>query len=241
MSRIVPGIHSAREALVVRPKAVKELWLREGNLNPELEELEQLAKKSRVGIKRVAQKTLERQVASHQGVIAFVDGEPAWPSTRDLKTSATGFILALDSLEDPHNVGSIMRTAWGMGALGVIVTKSHSAGLAPASQKVASGGFEHVPVLETANLAAELKSIKDLGFWVYGLEGHAEKSVESVELAKKSVLVLGAEEGGLRKPVASMCDELVRIPQVESFQSYNVAVAGAMVCYEFTRQQKSKP
>jgi 23S rRNA (guanosine2251-2'-O)-methyltransferase len=233
---VVPGIHSVSEVFKIRPRAIEELWLREGALHGELEEFHRQAQSFRVKIKRVAQKTLDREVMSHQGVIAFVKEGPLWPLAHELRGLERALILALDGLEDPHNVGSLMRTCWGMGAVGVIVPNSHTAALAPSAQKVASGAFEHVPILETANLGAELKDMKDLGFWIYGLDGSSEKSIWDVELAKKSVLVIGSEESGLRKPVASSCDELVRIPQSQTFESFNAAVAGAMACYEFSRQ-----
>ena len=101
---------------------------------------------------------------------------------------------------------------------------------------MASGGFEHVPVLEVANLHSELKTFKDFGFWVYGLESEAEKKISDEKFSRKAVLVIGSEEGGLHKPIVSICDALLKIPQGQDFPSYNASVAAALVSYEYHRQ-----
>ena len=117
------------------------------------------------------------------------------------------------------------------------MSKDRSAGATPAAEKVASGGFEHVPILEVPNLASELISLKELGFWVYGLDAESGQSLTKTELAAKSVIVVGSEESGLRKPVAQACDALLSIPQIASGQSLNASVAGAISGYEFWRQR----
>jgi 23S rRNA (guanosine2251-2'-O)-methyltransferase len=148
-----------------------------------------------------------------------------------------GFFIALDSIEDPNNVGSIARSAWNLGCLGILTSKDRSAGVTPAAEKVASGGFEHVPVQEVSNLASELIGLKELGFWVYGLDGESSQTLVTTELSAKCVIVIGSEESGLRKPVSGACDALVSIPQASNSQSFNAAVAGAIVGYEFQRQR----
>jgi 23S rRNA (guanosine2251-2'-O)-methyltransferase len=234
--RVVPGIHSVKETFKVRPKKMTELWLREGTLHDDLELFLQEAQRNRIKVKRVSQQTLDKQVGSHQGVIAFVEGAPDWPRTHDLKELDRGFFIALDSIEDPNNVGSIARSAWNLGCLGIVTSKDRSAGVTPGAEKVASGGFEHVPVLEEANLAAALISLKELGFWIYGLDGESPQSLTKTELARKSVLVIGSEESGLRKPVVGACDALISIPQQPGSESFNAAMACAIASYEFWRQ-----
>jgi 23S rRNA (guanosine2251-2'-O)-methyltransferase len=237
MKRVVPGIHSVAEVFRIRPKAITELWLREGNLHDDLEAFNQEAQKRHIKVKRVGQHSLDREVATHQGVIAFVDGAPEWPTGPKLNGLEEGLILALDHIEDPHNVGSLMRSAWNLGVVGLILTKDRSAGLAPSAQKVASGAFEHVPITEVANLHAELKTLQDMGFWVYGLDESAQQTIQEVEFAAKSILVIGSEESGLRKPTLSACDAAVRIPQNPGSNSFNASVAGAIAGYEFLRQR----
>jgi 23S rRNA (guanosine2251-2'-O)-methyltransferase len=235
-SRIVPGIHSVNEVLKIRPKQIKELWLREGNLNPELQEILNQATSHRTKIVRKNSRALEGHVESHQGVIAFVVGGPAWPEGRDLRFMQGGLFFALDGLEDPHNVGSLLRSAWNLGVKGIISTKDRSAGQPPSAQKVASGAFEHIPFLEVASLSAELLALKDMGFWVYGLDKSDGQPIAETKLAAKCVIVLGSEESGMRKPTIGACDAIVSIPQEAGSESFNAAVAGAIAGYEFVRQ-----
>jgi 23S rRNA (guanosine2251-2'-O)-methyltransferase len=237
VKRIVPGIHSVSEVFKIRPQAIAELWLREGDLNSELENFYRSATGRRIPVKRVSQKTLDRETQSHQGVIAMVTDAPAWPDRAKLSEISSGLILALDQLEDPHNVGSLVRSAWNLGAIGMITTKSHSPGGSPAAHKVASGGFEHIPILEASNLHSELMTLKDLGFWVYGLAEEGSQSLVKTDFASKAILVIGSEESGLRKPVVSACDAVVSIPQAPGASSFNAAIAGAIAGFEFVRQR----
>lgn len=237
MVRIVPGIHSAGEALRVRPEAIREFWLKEGDLNSDLDGFLKTASQKKVRVKRVPLKTLDKQVLSHQGVIAFVEDAPSWPTTKRLQEMGEGLILALDHLEDPHNMGSLMRSGWNLGIVGLLTTKDRAAGFAPSAQKVASGAFEHVPVFETANLGSELISLKDMGFWIYGLAAEGARPICEVSLAPKTVFVIGAEDSGLRKSTLGACDEVLSIPQTDSGQSFNASVAGALAGYEFVRQR----
>jgi 23S rRNA (guanosine2251-2'-O)-methyltransferase len=236
MKRVVPGIHSVREALVTRPEAVAELWIKDDKLHDDLQELFDLAQKSKIKIIKSSVRKLDHEVTSHQGVIAFLRDSPSWPDAKRLKESKQALILVLDSLEDPHNVGSLMRSAWNLGVTGVIFNKDHAAGGSPSAQKVATGAFEHVPVLEVANIQAELKTLKEFGFWVYGLEEKAPKKIGDTEFAPKTILIVGSEEKGLRKTSRDVCDELVSIPSTGNSSSLNASVAGAVAMYEVKRQ-----
>lgn len=238
MKRVVPGIHSVREALITRPEAITEFWIKDERLHDDLQDLLDLAQKARIKIIKCSVKKLDQQVASHQGVIAFVNDSPSWPDSKRLKESKQGLILVCDSLEDPHNVGSLMRTAWNLGVTGVIFNKDRAAGGVPAAQKVASGAFEHVPVLEVANIQAELTALKEFGFWVYGLDEKAAKDISTVEFAAKSILIVGSEEKGLRKTSRDVCDDIVAIPSTPKSSSLNAAVAGAIAMYEVKRQSR---
>jgi 23S rRNA (guanosine2251-2'-O)-methyltransferase len=236
--RIVPGIHSVEEVFKVRPKAITELWLREGDLYGELESFFKLAHQYKIKIKRSSIQGMDKIVHSHQGVLAHVNENPDWPSREELEGSKECLLFALDSLSDPQNLGGLMRSAWNFGARGVILTKDRSAGVTPGALKVASGAFEHIPTLEVPNLHSELKTLKELGFWVYGLDANASQDLVETDFGAKAVIVIGAEESGLRKPVTSACDAIVSIPQSPSSNSFNASVAGAIAGYEFLRQRK---
>ncbi len=240
MKRVVPGIHSVKEVIKTRPEAITEIWLKEERLHEDLLEIEQFAIQRKIKIQKMGGKRLDQIVTSHQGVIAYVSDSPSWPDVKRFKESKKALILVCDSIEDPQNMGSLMRSAWNMGVMGVMINKDRSAGSSPSAQKVASGAFEHVPVLEVANLASEIASLKEHGFWVYGLDEKAEKPIYEVSLAAKTILVMGSEEKGMRKPVRDVCDDFIRIPSTPTSSSLNVSVAGGIAIYEAKRQISAK-
>lgn len=238
MKRTVPGIHSVHEALKTRPEAIGEIWLKEDKLSSDLEELLSLAEQKRVKVKRYHSQRLDQVVVSHQGIIAYLNDSPSWPDRKRFEECKQGLIIACDGLEDPRNLGSLVRSAWNLGCMGLMVSQSRSvSGDAPSSQKVASGGFEHVPFKEVSNLNSELMMLKEFGFWVYGLDADAKGSIHNVNIAAKAVLLIGAEDVGLRKTVKEQCDELVSIPSTPKSSSLNAAVAGAVAIYEYKRQR----
>ena len=178
---------------------------------------------------------LNKLVPGHQGVVAHVSEQPEldW---EELKTQDQVLLVALDGIEDPHNLGAILRTAWLMKAQGLFVPDARSVALTPAAMKVASGGAEHVPVQIESNLPSLLKSLKDIGFWIFGLSHKAGQDLWDVEYPEKVVWVIGSEGKGMRTPVERACDELVSIPQVSSSASYNASVAAGMALAEVQRQ-----
>ncbi|MBK9293076.1 MAG: 23S rRNA (guanosine(2251)-2'-O)-methyltransferase RlmB [Oligoflexia bacterium] len=238
-TRTVPGIHSVYEALITRPHAVSELWVKEDSrLTPELDEILELAGKNKIKIKRLHAQRLDQIVSSHQGVIAYLNDSPSWPDIKRFKECKQGLVIACDGLEDPRNLASIVRSCWNLGCMGVLTTESRSvSAYAPSAQKVASGGFEHVPYKEVTNLNVELEQFKELGFWIYGLDADAKKAIYNTSLAPKAVFLIGSEESGLRKTVREQCDELVSIPSTPKSSSLNAAVACAIAVYEFKRQR----
>ncbi len=243
MIRVVPGIHSVNEAIKVRPEAIRNIWVKPDPIGPDLHGILEAAKRKKISLDRPKPQAMAQKVESHQGVIAFLENAPEWPSRQELEARSHALIFAMDGILDPHNMGSLMRTLWNLGGLGLITLKDRSvSSLSPAAQKVGSGAFEHLPVLEASNLASECKLLKDLGFWIYGLaaeganEGSKSESIWDLKLAEKSVLVIGAESTGIRKPVLGACDVICHIPNIKDANSFNASVAGAMAGYEYRRQ-----
>jgi len=235
-ARWVVGLHSCEEALKVRAKAVRELWLREGwESSQPLRALEERARAARVTVRAKAVGQLDHVGSGHQGVaLACLDTpEVDWEK---LKHAETALVLLLDGIEDPHNLGSILRTAWLMGVSAIFTPADRAVGLTPAACKVACGGAEHVAVESAPNLASVMADLKQSGFWIYGLAEGGTRHPWDFQLAKKTAWVIGAEGAGIRKPVERACDELVRLPQVESGSSYNAAIACAMALAETCRQ-----
>jgi 23S rRNA (guanosine2251-2'-O)-methyltransferase len=235
--RIVVGIHAVTELLKVRPRAVSQVWLRDKYIDhPDLSRLFDFAKSQKVRVELKNPSVLDRIIASHQGILAFSEQQPEidWPA---LEKAETATLVALDEVEDPHNLGAIMRTAWLLGARGILTPEHRSVDLAPAVSKVAQGAAEHVPVEPDNALPERLKRLKDHGFWILGLSHKATQNLFELEIPKKVVWVLGSESSGLRKSVEGACDDLISIPQAAADASYNVSVAAAMALGETFRQR----
>jgi 23S rRNA (guanosine2251-2'-O)-methyltransferase len=184
---------------------------------------------------------LERLCGSpeHQGVVAEVDPYPyADPTSLFEDDDGTGLVVALDQIQDPHNLGAICRTAEVAGAAGVVIPERRAAAVTPAAAKASAGSVEHLAVARVRNLADWLGEAKDAGAWVYGASGEAERRYTEVDWVGRAVLVLGSEGKGLRTRVASKCDELVSIPQQGRLDSLNASVAAAVILFEALRQRQ---
>lgn len=179
--------------------------------------------------------------AEHQGVVARVaaaeyqglDDILAVPAAR----GEIAFFLALDQVQDPRNLGALLRTAEVFGVHGLLIPKHHAVGLTDAAARTAMGAVEHVPVARETNLAAALESLKKSGVWIYGAVPDGGVLPWAADLTGPVCLVLGGEGEGLRPLVARACDVLVSIPMRGAIGSLNVAAAGAVLCYEVTRQR----
>jgi 23S rRNA (guanosine2251-2'-O)-methyltransferase len=230
------GLHSVREVLKIRPRAVTSLWLRKNYEDSEdLKELAAAFLKERVKIDLKSPELLNRFTTGHQGVGVLVREVPVLDWAR-LEGEEPCQVLILDGVEDPHNLGAILRTSWLLGVQALFAPEVRATGLTPTACKVASGGAEHVPLVMDSSLPQVIERLKELGFWVYGLAAEGEQSLWQLKLEGKVAWVLGSEEKGLRKPVARSCDELISIPQKTFGASYNVSVAAAMALAETARQ-----
>lgn len=238
--RCVVGLHAVRELLKVRPRSITRLLIREKyDDSPELKEMFEQAQDSGVKAKIEAQGALDRLANAHQGVIAFSDEDPE-PNWLDIQKAEKSVLIALDEVEDPHNLGAVLRTAWLMGGAAVLTPERRSAQLSPAVSKVAQGGSEHIPVVSDGPLNQQLQDLKEHGFWVIGLSHKAKQTIFQLKVPEKVVWVLGSESSGLRKSVEGACDDFVSIPQAAVDASYNVSVAAAIALSETFRQRHAE-
>jgi 23S rRNA (guanosine2251-2'-O)-methyltransferase len=183
---------------------------------------------------------LERLCGSpeHQGVVAEVDAYPyADPATLFEADDGLGLVVALDQIQDPHNLGAICRAAEVAGAAGVVIPERRAASVTAATCKASAGAVEHLPVARVRNLADWLAEAKAAQAWVYGADADAERRYSEVDWAGRAVLVLGSEGKGLRTRVAKACDELVSIPMAGQVGSLNASVAAAVILFEARRQR----
>ncbi|MDE2137269.1 MAG: 23S rRNA (guanosine(2251)-2'-O)-methyltransferase RlmB [Gammaproteobacteria bacterium] len=236
------GLHAVRTMLERHPERVHLVRLAERRDDPRVRRIEELAQRHERRIERVDTQALKRLLGDvvHQGVAADISALPPW--TEDelltaLQSDSTPLLLALDGVQDPHNLGACLRTADACGALAVIVPKDRAAQLTPTVRKVAAGAAETTPVVAVTNLVRTLKLLKESGFWVVGADPAADKSADGVDLKGPVVLVLGAEGAGLRQLTRQNCDFLARLPQLGAVESLNVSVAAGMLLYEAARQR----
>ena len=235
-ARWVIGIHSCMETLKVRPKAVREILLREKwQDSQQLRDISDLAAEKRITVKTQSPTLLDRLGSGHQGVALAATESPTVDWTA-LEGRAQASVILLDGIEDPHNLGAILRTAWLTGAAALVIPADRAVGLTPTVCKVASGGAEHVPVEVVSSLPSQIEDLKKLGFWVFGLAEAGTRMPWEFKLQGKVAWVVGSEGSGLRVPTERACDELVRLPQIASGSSYNASVAAAMAMMETCRQ-----
>ena len=240
----VAGIHSVRAALKFGPEGVGEVWLERTRRDRRLAELADVARTGGVRLRRVDREELDRAAAgaNHQGVLAWVR-MPAARSEPDLEElldglSAPPFLLLLDEVQDPHNLGACLRTADAAGVHALIAPRDNAVGLTPVVCKVASGAAESLPYIQVTNLARTMDRLKDRGIWLIGAAGEAEGDLYDADLTGAIGLVLGSEGTGLRRLTRERCDRLVRLPMAGTVESLNVSVAAGICLYEALRQRR---
>jgi len=234
--RQVAGTHAIRELIQANPKTIKSLVLSKNwGSSADLRQIVDQIKPYQVQISEVSDVDLQKMCPSHQGAVAFSDYHPHF-DVLEAGWEQNSMIVALDGVEDPHNLGAVLRTSWLMGVHGVIVPEDRAVGLTATVHKVACGGVEHVPLAKTNNFADPFKTLKEAGFWVFGMSHKAKKTIHDLKVPEKVIWVMGAEDKGLRIPTERACDELISIPQISADASYNVSVATAIVLSETRRQ-----
>ncbi len=238
--RQITGVHAVKEALKIHGESIKYALVQKGTTTQQdTQEILKLLKDQNVKFEERAENDLFKICPSHQGLVLFSDFNPSFDYTT-AGWDEQSLVVALDGVEDPHNLGAILRTSWLMNVKGLIIPQDRAVGLTATVHKVACGGVEHVPVARINNFSDPFAKLKEAGFWVYGLSHKAKKTIYEIDYPEKVIWVLGAEDKGLRVPTERVCDELVCIPQLSPDASYNVSVATGMALSETTRQWMSK-
>lgn len=236
---IVFGINPVLEALRAGRATEVRIADRGGD---RMREILALAAERDVPVLRVPQDVLVRQARGgvHQGVVAEVDDAVSY-SVSDLVRGARGvpLIVVLDGIEDPHNLGAILRSVDAAGADGVVMQTRRAAALSGVAAKASAGAVSHVRIAEVVNIARAVEELKDLGVWTVGLAGEGTTTHDQVDWTLPSALVLGAEGAGLRRLVRERCDFLASIPMQGHVDSLNVSVAAGVALFEAVRQRRS--
>ncbi|HET9193647.1 MAG TPA: 23S rRNA (guanosine(2251)-2'-O)-methyltransferase RlmB [Vicinamibacterales bacterium] len=237
---IVYGINPVLEALRAGRVTAVRVGQRSGG---RIQELLALAAERGIRVQRVDSQLLERLARGgvHQGVVADVDDASADYSVEELVRGAAGppLIVVLDGVEDPHNVGAILRTADAAGADGVVMQNRRSAALGGAAAKASAGAVAHVRIAQVVNIARALDELKESGVWTVGLADDATTNYDEIDFLTPSAIVVGAEGSGLRRLVREKCDFTARIPMRGHVSSLNVSVAAGIVLFEARRQREA--
>lgn len=242
-SDVVGGLNAVLAALKARPSRCRSLMLADGRrFGPAVEEIFTLARAAGLGFKKVPRQALDRLYGgeNHQGVVAVFDAVDYLPFDDFLQNLAEGgpnLILALDQVEDPGNLGALMRSAAAFKAAGIIVPRDRTAPLTPAAVKASAGASENMPLVRVVNLRRALDTMRDYGFWMVGAEGGESENLFDFSFPDKTVLVLGSEGRGLSPLIKKNCDFLLSIPQETALvSSLNVSVAGGIIMAHYYRQ-----
>ena len=241
------GLHAVSGVLQRNPERISLLMVLATRSDGRIEEVLQLADAANVPVRRVGRRELDEQVpgVSHQGVVALMGSVPN-PGEGDLprlleQLGRAPFLLILDGVQDPHNLGACLRSADAAGVDAVILPKDRSAPLNATVRKVACGAAETVPVIRVTNLARTLRALRDAGVWLYGAAGEATQTLYETDLSGPLALLLGGEGKGLRRLTRDHCDSLMSIPMAGSVSSLNVSVATGICLFEACRQRNTVP
>lgn len=201
-----------------------------------MQEIVDLARAANIPVRFERREQLDRMArgSAHQGVVA-VGGDFAYRTLDELAGDAR-LVVVLDGVEDPHNLGAIVRTAHCAGASAVIVPERRSAGVTDTVTKAAAGALEHLPIVRVVNLNRALEDLKRRGFWIYGLDERGSGSYDRIDYGTPTAFVLGGEGAGLHELVRKHCDALVRIPMAGKISSLNVSVATGVVLFDWVRR-----
>ena len=221
---------------------INKLWIAEGSQGGSMGQITQLAKRNGVLVQFVPKKKIEQMVDGiHQGVAAQVAAYQ-YAELDDLfnlaeKRNESPFFLLLDELEDPHNLGSIMRTADAIGAHGIIIPKRRSVGLTATVAKASTGAIEHIPVATVTNLSRTIDELKDRGVWIVGTDAKESDDYRNLDGGMPLTLVIGSEGKGMSRLIREKCDFLVQLPMVGHVTSLNASVAASLLMYEVYRKR----
>ncbi|HJV66023.1 MAG TPA: 23S rRNA (guanosine(2251)-2'-O)-methyltransferase RlmB [Geomonas sp.] len=238
---IIYGLNPVTEALR-GSRRIYELFLAGSSSDRRLEKLLKLAAERKVPVRHREKGDLARLCGTehHQGVALKVEPFPYADLDdllENLKQRGDGLILVLDSVQDPHNLGALIRSAACAGAHAVVIPKDRAAGVTAAAEKASAGAAGTIPVAQVTNVSHALDELKKAGFWVYGADGSAKSSIFQQDLTGQVALVIGGEGEGIRPLVRKSCDQLVSIPMQGGVNSLNASVAGGILLFEVVRQR----
>jgi 23S rRNA (guanosine2251-2'-O)-methyltransferase len=236
------GFHAVEEALNAG-RALDRIIIARGRHGDRIESVVRLAKSRGVPVRFEEREQIDRLAGTreHQGIAALAAAKPT-VELEDLLADkmASGLLVLLDGVEDPHNLGAIVRTSLAAGAKGVVVPERRAAGLTDTVERASAGALAHLPVARVKNLVRAMEEMKEAGYWLVGLDERAEKGYTDVDITGSIGIVLGREGEGLHELTRKRCDFLVSLPTTGPVRSLNVSVAAGVMLFEAVRQRSKR-
>lgn len=240
---IIYGINPVAEALKAAPEKIERICVERGQKNPRIQEIVDLARRGRVRLSFEDKSWLDRKAQGerHQGVLCYA-AEMITYAPEDIleQAKSPGLFVVLDGIEDPHNLGAVIRSAEAAGADGIFLPQHRSAALSPTVIKASAGASAHIRLARITNTAQTLELMKKKGIWIAGLDAEAGEPIWKADLTIPIALVLGSEGAGLHRLVKQKCDFLLELPIRGNVGSYNVSVAAGIALYEVLRQRENR-
>ena len=238
------GINAVAEALKARGRSFEWVGVLKERHDLRLQRVVEECRRNGVAVRFLGRPELDRMAGNnaHQGVVAITSGKQ-YNHLDDIVAAKRGrysLVVVLDGIEDPHNLGAILRTADASGADGVVIPERRAAGLNETVGRASAGALAYLPVVRVVNINKTLDELKARGYWIYGLDERGKDTYDQVMFTKPSAIVLGAEGSGLHEHVAKRCDFLVRIPMAGQVASLNVSVAAGVMLFEWKRRAASE-
>lgn len=231
-------INPVMETLRASPKRVNRIMVQQKISNQKIKKILTLARERHISLQFVPKKYLDRIDRQHQGLVAFIAPKGFSSIDAILEEAKIPFLVLLDNIQDPQNLGAIIRTAEGAGVNGVIIPQRRAAGLTNAVSSVSAGALEYLKVAQVTNLARTINDLKKQGIWMIGAESSSTKSWYEFDYSGPVGLILGSEGKGLRPLVKNQCDEILSLPLPGNISSLNVSAAAAVFIYEVVRQRR---
>jgi 23S rRNA (guanosine2251-2'-O)-methyltransferase len=238
MDNRICGVHAVYEALVSGRVPLERIHIGRAPQSPKLKRILDLARERGVPVRKEERMVLDRLAsgAVHQGIVAVSAALP-YSDFATLFKADKPIVVVLDGVEDPHNLGAVVRTAEACGVSGVVVPERHSAPLTATVVKASAGALAYVPIVRVTNLVNAIDAMKAHGLWVVGVDAAGSQNWTSFDYTGPVAVVLGGEHRGLRRLVREHCDALVRLPMAGQIASLNISVAAGVVLYEIVRQR----
>lgn len=243
-SQLVYGVLPVLESMRANSRRIEKIYVAEGAREKRLSEIFDLARHSNITVNKISRENLARMIepdANHQGVIALTAAAD-YVSPEEILDEITdnALIVILDGVEDPRNLGAVLRSVEGAKADGVFIPERRAVGLTETVAKSSAGAIEYVKVAKVANINRLIEELKERNIWTIGTSGEAETDYTDWDWTQPSALILGSEGKGLHRLVAENCDVLVKIPMYGKIESLNVSVAAGVILFEAKRQRKKK-